>query len=847
MSAPILLDLEFFRDAFPQIQLPDSWVIPTSKSDDVIWNIVAAYLNSFHLSDENELTVRVKCLAGDLEVQENFKLSIEMCNPFLNRDACFSDKDISNLVARFKERVEYYINNDEKLFKTPAKNFGYLEASSNLLSCNIVLISFPFQGKFLVNVFPVQTPPNPRRCYPNHISVFNALKSTSSNGSRQDQFSFCIPKDIGLEKKKQALMKILKFTKMIDNEGKIIQKVSGLPDITENFLMSLLKNNFVQVIRLVYQSPYVLSKLSDAGFETDPRTKDSAGKSAFFHALKTGESHLVSLLYDHAANACLQTDVSVIAENLLCLKEFLKLLGKDLESAEISEKSRCLFRDLCRFNEFQIEICESIDKISIKYYDQTGKEYEASQRKETMLKILKTYETYFGYINVGLEPSLDANDKIKRIFKEFCKHRDYFDKLDFTSAVMLFDHLFLLKERLKLPNNEYLDVESNFFLFVFFRKFFEQYEKQERFYSVSRWITFQKRLSLQSRLCSFKEILENTELSENNIIDKLSKADVRTLTNLPQIYGQFLIFRLQYYLNAATELTVKDLKSILVIERCLQVLGESFTETDFNSVQRIITLALPSNFITNLKQTHNRLAHIKSHELHYRKNLEENIELFKEIRKDLIKLKKLLLPIYSIHKYEMDQFLLLHSVKSACKSLRLEREENRGDKNKLQSISPSSAMEENEYLIPTYGCLMKWKYFLKSEINHLNRNGTILDKITSRGYKCLVENLMLAIIKVLETLKVPVPEKAIEELDSHFWCLESILTYLTKDQKLAEYRRTLVLMLKGRKSLFKELRENAYHFQNINKPTDSVTDRSLDELANTYHQNLQTSNTIDSS
>ncbi|CAL1279935.1 unnamed protein product [Larinioides sclopetarius] len=830
MSAPTLLDIERFN-SLHGIPLSDGWRIPSSKSDDVIWNIVLAYLNSFPPSNKKELTQRLKRLAGRQTLNGNIKNSLKICNPFLHRNACFCDQTLSELVATFKERVEDYIINDDTLLQIVDGNIRYLQASSQLLNCNIAVISFPFQNQTMFHFFPLSSVQNPPILYPKRIILFAEMTLTNENISMQ--FSYCIPKEIGMQKQRQALAEILQRAIVSDRKTKMIQKISRLSDVSVNFIISLLKNDFVQIIPHIYKSPYVLSKLADAGFETDPRTKDPDGKSAFFHALRTEESQLLSLLYDHAANACLQTDASVrspdpvIVENLLCLKDYLKLLKIDLNSEEVSERSRSSFKDLCRFNEFQIEICKSINNIrlQINYYDQTDEEYEASQRKETILTILKIYETYFHYTNGELEPSLEADDNISQ-FKEFYKHRDYFDKLDFCSAVMFFDNLFLLKERVKLSNNKYLNVESDFFLFIFCRKYLERYEKEKYFYFVSRWITFQKRLSLQRQLCSFKETLDKTELSKDTIVEKLPKAVVPTLTNLPQIYGQFLLFRLQHYLNVATELTIKDFKSILVIERCLQVMGECCKESDFNSVQKIISLALPKDFIRHLKQIRNCLAHIKPYELLYRNNLEQDVELFEGIQNELSKLKRLLVPIYSAHKYELDQFLLLHSVKSISKARRrniLEKHVNQ-----LKAILPAAEMGESQLAVPTINCENPWKlYFddmhssLWKEINNLNRSGNILDKKSINIYKQIIQNMISAIEEVLKNLKVAVPEK-VAELKSHFWCLESILVYITKDQKLKQYRRPVMWLLKYRKSLFISLQKNAYQFQKINKPSYPV-------------------------
>ncbi|GBM31938.1 hypothetical protein AVEN_74240-1 [Araneus ventricosus] len=828
MCAPILHDLQFFRDAFPEIKLPDSWGILTSQSDDVIWNVVLAYLNSFLPSDEDELSHRTQCLTGNEEVNENIKHSIEMCNPFLHRDASFCDKEISELVAAFKERVEDYIKNDERLFHNPSKNFGYLEASSKLLSCDIVLISVPFEDKFLVNIFPVQNSRNPRKPYPKHISLFNALKSISGNGIMQYQFSFHIPKEIGIQKQRQALREILKRTRVSDKEDSF-DKISELPDITENFFVSLVKNNFWREIPNIYECPDELSKLANAGLDTDPRRKDAAGKSALFYALKTEKSHVVSLVYDHVANPCLQTDTPgpTIVAILLRLREDFKLLEKDLESEEISEKSRCLFRDLCRFHEFQLEMLKNINniKLRINCYDHTEKEYEILQRKETILIILKSFENYSDYTEG--KSSIDAENI--SLFEE-C-----FNKLEFSSAVMFFDNLFLLKERLLFKGNRYayLNVASDFSLFVFLKKFLERYKEMDHFYLVSRWVISQERLSLQRNLGKFKEILENTELSKDNIVDKLPEPAVLPLTDLPQIYGQFLVSRLQHYLNAATGLIVKGFKPTLVIERCLQVLGECCKESNFNSVQRIITSALSKDLIKYLKEISYSLTHFKSRDLFHRHILEKDESLFRGIRNELVKVQKLLSLIFSAHNIEMRRFLLSHCLESVGRAGRKRRSILK--KTQLKCNLQFPEVEENQLSKPTNSCPNTWKCYvadmhssLRKEINDLNCNGDIFHSHTVSGYKYILQNIIFSIRKVMNNLIRSFGMKSInlEELDSHFWCLESVLTYITTDIKLAEYRKALILMIGDRISLFKELGRNADSFSNVNESMNSIMDES---------------------
>ncbi|CAL1279911.1 unnamed protein product [Larinioides sclopetarius] len=851
MSALTLHDFKFIRDKFPQIQLPDSWGITTSKSEDVIWNIVLAYLNSFPLCDENELTERWKRLTGQEIIHDSYmKPSAELCNPFLHRDACFNDIHMSNLVESFKKRVEYLIENDEKRFHDEPKNFRYLQASSKLLLCNIVLISsVQYQKQILVNVFPVQSPSNQQTFYTKNISILNELIFTNKIENPQEKFSFGIPKEIGIQKQRCALREILQETRVFKDKKIPIEKISGLPDITENFLISLIKSDFREIIPFIYESPDILLKLYEAGFETDPKAKDSGGKSAFFHVLKTEESELVFLLYDHAVNKCLQTDASVLSpdpvifENLMCLKDHLKLLEKDLLSEKVSKETICLHRDLSQFNEFQMDICKSVIGIQrrLSYSDYTEEECEVLQKKETILAILKTYEKYFDSING--ETSIEEDDFSH--FKEFCEHKEFFDQLDLSSYVMFMDNLCFLKERLMLPSDAYLHVKTAFFLFISCKKYVKRHEKSNLFTSLC--IIFQERMSLQRQIRSFIKILEKSELSKDTTVKKLPETVVYNFENLPELYGEFIIHRLLRYLNAAirakfncgktveplktttkfsstpfeeTKLNSNDLKSILVIERCLQILSECCNKTNY-PFQEIISLAFPEYLIQNLEKIHNHISHMKSSEFLYRNNLEENVKLFIEIQSELSGLRKSLFRIYSAHVYERDHFLVSHLLKAfgeARRKCSLNEKENQ--LSKQESI--------NQILWKSF--IYDMHTFLMKEVSHMIPKRYLLYK--DSGYKYIVQNVISVVGELLIGLKLTDSKKAIEYLDSYFLCLECILIYLVIFKQLKKFSTLLMSLLGRRNSIFEELR---MQFR-ANKLINATTDRTPVEESKIYEK-----------
>ncbi|GFR28154.1 uncharacterized protein TNCT_55561 [Trichonephila clavata] len=828
MSPPILHDFtkvnELLKSLSPNFKfdISENWEIPVLKDDDVVWSIVLAYLNSFPPS-KNELTRRLDCLVGHQKGNKNLENFFKNLNPFLHRTACFGDEFIINTVNIFKNQLENSIQRYDNILRTfLVKDEKYLEISTRLLSCNIIVISvLPNEKRFIVRVFP-QVPP--LLIYPKYILLIHH----PGKMKHSDSFSFCIPKEVGLPKQKLALSEILEKATI---SRKVVEKIGSLPNICEHFLVTLLKSDYGQEVQLIYKSLYVLSKLSDAGFETDPRKKDIEGKSALHYALMMDKWDLLFFLYDHAANTCLQTQSSVripdptVIENLLCLKDCLQSLEKDIKSLKINENLEYLKKldELQQFNKFQIEISGEINTVrqTKNCYFEKDEHFEIFQRREIILKILEVYRNYFHFVD---DNALSKSKDGLFLFEKFYQNRNYFDKLDFSSAVIFFDNLFLLKERLKLVDNAYLEIESKFFLYVFCKKYLENYDKNNEFLKESRWIAFQEQLSLQKQMFIFRRFLEETEISGENIITSVPEDEVYTLVNLPEIYGQFLLYRLQNYLDTVAKIKIMNEKSVLIIERSLQVIGESFKESNFKSIQKVLSQALPNEFVSIAKQIRNNLIHFNHFDLLHRNNAEKNFKLLKEIKKELIQFRKLLSPIISTHQYQINQFLNLMLLKSLSKARRKEMQNKAGDYQRKKIVQQKSQSNEvnNSQNNGLYSLLQMGIKILNQETDFLNKNS-----INLYGY--FIKNLISAVEVELKRLQSEslMTDQDKKRLDDLFWNLESFLIYLTKDKKLEEYRRRLLNRIQNRECLFSGIRRKKQYSRKNKKclnPNSEISD-----------------------
>lgn len=119
-------------------------------------------------------------------------------------------------------------------------------------------------------------------------------------------------------------MKTLLFKIKVKEEtfGKIWQTVKK----SQNILIALLNSDERDIIESLCDSPSIISKLVDAGFQQDPVTKDSNGRSAFYHALVSRKTSICIGVYHLGIFFC--------AENGLSTREPSKQVITDLKNLQ---------------------------------------------------------------------------------------------------------------------------------------------------------------------------------------------------------------------------------------------------------------------------------------------------------------------------------------------------------------------------------------------------------------------------------------------------------------------------------------------------------------------------------
>ncbi|XP_035220238.1 uncharacterized protein LOC118193292 [Stegodyphus dumicola] len=675
---------------------------------------------------------------------------------------------------------------------------------------------------------------------PQRLTLFKSgTQITTVENRRRFRFSFGLKRELGFKLQKIALNVTLKNAEI---DSTTIKKLCRLLNPEEVFIATLLKSEFKSVIPLLYRSPYIAWKLAEAGFETDPRIADSEGFSSLYYAVLTTDVNLLHVLYDYAANGCwgkencsyrsldndvFSNDVVSYLDKLDSVMKTDQTRSKDFAAMrENQRKFSFILQEMLLFNNFLKAVTKTIRGIRSKMNGSTLVS-QATKIKETVLSILEIYNNFFvvdedtsiGEIqtvaDINPADETDCADETKEInpldnYKTF-KH--FYDNLDFTSALLFFDNIFLLKSKLNLGNiAQYSEIESAFFLSVLSNKYFTTNVKARasirgRQGSLSQKVNEDKlwlkgnssniyvvpcleRFQLREVIKRFIEVLRETDAELWNARERLPKCEVtESLLSFPEIEDELLIARLKHYVKTALCIEVDDVQSVFVIERALQVIGESIkTEgKTAKSYCHLLSACLPSKTASTLRKIRNALSNLNDQEPEIKFNTEKNFDLFSNIQTEIRKINDFFQPVYELQNIRIKEFIFQRS-KTLVKAAREESQ-------RLLYLSPM-------YNYELFNSFLK----LETELDDQKAKYSVSFQEFIEKYELLFKNLVHA----LES-KINDPEETKNKI---LWPLEHLLNFTVEHFQFSNSKRLLEIM----KSKNDDVHRTPDHFvKNIKK------------------------------
>ncbi|GIY33022.1 uncharacterized protein CDAR_514831 [Caerostris darwini] len=776
MNSPKLHDLESYSKPFEFVKYGFyklQWEICVPQKDCIIWGVVLSYLRSADFRTSRSFETRLKRLTEGTFDPQIVKPIILKFNCFLNIHACFFQEILKKICLSFKTILD-------KKRTTSFKNINQeLQTISNVLNSNILLVRLQSRN---ITLFRSERADDKA-----DVAVITLFfkEYTAKDGDKEvltKRFTFGLSEKFSWPLRQNALHNILKTSSINSKSSKEIKELIEKKekqhrkkklDILkrESFVIFLLKNNYINLLSELYESPYIARKFANAGFETDPRIVDSKGLSAFYYAMCLKDRNLVYMLYRYAANSCYESENTFRNPNSCIISNFQKLekiIQDDLiqfQSNNYGDQARLASEELELFNKFLTEVSKEICNIREEPIGNSVE--EASKQKRIILHILEVFDNYF-----SISQQLDSNISEAELIENYMKHKCYYDNLDFTVTLLFFDNIFLLKGMLQSPqSNLYSELESNFLLLTLTNKYFTSEAKhiENKYGHIIKLLRKQfqnmfmnlesnsevfyimpllERFHLRKNIKNFCQILKSSKMETVKCIPKAEIFEM--LSNSTEVKDEFLIFRLHHYLTTALKKNSSRFKLKFVIERALQVIGESIKVENENphTLKYLLRSCLPVKTVSTLLQIRNTLSHLESFQFSLKFEKEQDDAFFDVLQSELQSINKAFEVVFDIQKVRLIEFLINRGLQALQTFQELKKPTATSDnlcsiKESVEGIKKTlerSTSQSLEKHFPRYKTL--WR-------NTLQATQTLLDKIENTS------NSLESIVKQIDDITYP--------------------------------------------------------------------------------------------
>ncbi|GIY69266.1 hypothetical protein CDAR_235551, partial [Caerostris darwini] len=559
LPTPQLIDLKAWcpssSDEVPST-CSDIWEIFVPEESSLVWSIILAWVASFrhHATSEIKLILEI-LFPEDSEEQLKKIKEIELFNPFENRNSLFMNERVKEFIKKIEAKLRTYVSNVMENDETSRLT----EAASEMLFCHIKVLR-----KDSKQIETITSSDLDKQSACSTIVIFER----HMNSPNEAKFSFGMDIRYANPLRKAILEIILKEVKnQIGQEGiNIINKVTAQDQqFKDNFLISLIKSSQEDLIVELYKSPYIVWRLADAGFNTNPCVCEHDRKSAFFYCFELNCNRLLYVLYNYAINSHHRSRKSVRNPNIDVLNA-LEYVGRQLESDygiidkhqltnpqkfELESKT---WLEIFQFNKYQQAVIRDISEIE-----------KPNSKKEIIKCVLKNYADYF-YIQ----------NKKEIKFDDYLKYSNYHEDVDNFTGLAIFDNILYFNPT-KTP--EFTDamfcLVKCILSYAKFRKCGLCNQCKSNSTSCdSKFIPFNYRLEFLNKNKKLLSILESDSDGDFNDPDYIMRIILQKFDSYTEINDEFAIKRLERYLEVARKESSR-VKKVLTIKRALQVLGET--------------------------------------------------------------------------------------------------------------------------------------------------------------------------------------------------------------------------------------------------------------------------------
>ncbi|XP_015918080.1 uncharacterized protein [Parasteatoda tepidariorum] len=640
------------------------WAVNCPPKNSLFWSILIPFLlisaekgeleNSLKLLGEDDdpefKRLLIKKERREMASCEVIKRCIKNINPFKNMNVSYNDKTLVNLMQRLKAKLNQAAYNLKKLNGGQYDDYLKLQTAANIVELKINLYG---ENDVLINSYCPAGGLVERFEEEKEIIIFHQVKPKIKNPSENvNEYRFGMEEVDSQSQRNKALRHILKFGKIEQNK---IDKLINSNPSNELLLHILKKNSDRDVVHKIYESCFILKKLTSAGYDMNPGTISGGDLSAFYYCFQYEDWDLFLRLSNYPTKNLdnVQDNLHFSDEkHLRALISFDKALRNDgiilrRSSIDVNHIIWTSYDQASYFLRFHIQVLA--EKIEIR-------KSPNKSNKKLMKFLIKKYGEFFHFNN-------------ENSFKSYFKHYKYHKTLDEAFMVFFVDCFLQLRD-VADDNNQQIYVDALISLVKCFcsKSCFDELssnnghiDEEAKFY-----IFFYYRREWKKSLDELLKLLESNVVLGNK---KTTKYILEKCTETcPLIKEEFALTKLKKGFKIADEtfFDSEPLKSTFIVQRALEMFGEVIcTIGDGCMTTPLIRYFLPPDLERVFCDLRNNcLAHYKTAYIEGKEAIEKDFAL-KDIQPELKQLIENLDPIFAMQMFRLKLDLIENCLKGS--------------------------------------------------------------------------------------------------------------------------------------------------------------------------------------
>ncbi|XP_015929828.2 uncharacterized protein [Parasteatoda tepidariorum] len=635
------------------------WEVDTPEKNNLIWSVMTPYLLSS--AEIGNFETSMQLLIGDGDEVQRLMDSINLReklnptviqnlvrrkNPLVDQHSLYIENDVRNLMRLFKKRLDFLTNDLSRTTGNKFNDFLRLQAAANSIECQIDL--FDENNVLFKSFFPDNL--TEKLVEKEGVILFVHLVSGTNI------FRYGLRSDYALHSRNKHLKGILKLAKIPPD------KIDTLfnPHPSEQLLLQILQSAEREIVHNIYESAFILEKLSSAGYDMSPESKDNEGFSAFHHCLKSDDWALFLKLYNYPTKSMHFSSIYDDDHHWKVLESFEVTITNDYMNLK-----KDLYEKLVFCTEDSISILLSYEQIlhfitlhknflkKMSYIMRNSTSSNSDKAKNLLTLLINEYNSHFYFRS-------NRWDEFEEYFSCYAYHKilDDYISLCFTDFFMSLGNIVDVNNEKSLED-ALINLLKYFSSKVYCGKLgfrTRDYKPEEKtiFFAI-----FCYRVEWKSSLDVLLQTLQSSFADKGkNTTQLIFETCMKKFPLLKEDY-EIMNLKMHFKMADSADFSKDSLKSAFIVERALHIIGETICSvTDGCMITPLLSYCLsPDLERAFCDMRNNCLAHYKASSVKGREAIEKGSYL-NNIQPELNILSDKLNPIFKLQSFRVKQEIL---------------------------------------------------------------------------------------------------------------------------------------------------------------------------------------------